>query len=321
MVQYGLTELGTLGGASSCASAINAWGVVVGKAQTTDGAWRAVMWSAGTIVDLGRLPGTTGSEACSVNDGGQVVGVSFGGVEGSYRPFLWQDGEMVDLGDLGGSASASDVNAAGQMVGGSLTGPDPSSAEHHAALWVDRGALVSLGRLPGGGESHAWGINDAGLVVGVAESAEGADRAVLWEDAEITDLGTLGGADSGASAINARGEIAGAARTRDGALHACIWAGGAIADVGTLDGSRHSRALGINDRGQVVGVAAGPWQGGERHRAFLWRDRSLLDLSALTHNASGWELRMARGLNDDGQIVGEGMVRGHERGFLLTPDT
>lgn len=319
MVRYAVTELGTLGGPASCASAINAAGVMVGKAQTRDGAWRAAMWAEGETVDLGRLPGTTGSEACGINGEGQVVGVCFGGVGGAYRPFLWQGGEMVDLGDLGGSASASHINGLGQVVGGSFTGPNGSDGEHHAALWVDNGAIADLGTLPGGQESQAWAINAAGLVVGVAQAADGTDRAVLWRDGEIRDLGTLGGADSGASAVNERGQTAGAARTRDAALHAFVWADGAMADLGTLGGSRHSRALDISDRGHVVGVAIAPSPGDRRHRAVVWRDGAIIDLNAMLGDAPEWELTTASGINDGGTIVGEGVVHGKHRAFVLTP--
>jgi probable HAF family extracellular repeat protein len=320
MLRYAVTELGTLGGPVSCARSINAAGVVVGKAQIRDGAWRAAMWAGSEVVDLGRLPGTTESEACGINAKRQVVGVCFGGVRGAYRPFLWQDGEMVDLGDLGGSASASDINGLGQVAGGSFIGPSRSTAEHHAVLWVDNGAIVDLGTLPGSRESHAWAINDAGLVAGVAQTADGTDRAVLWQEGEIRDLGTLGGADSGARAVNGCGQVVGAARTGDGALQAFLWADGTMVDLGTLDDSRHSRALGINDRSHVVGVAAGPAATRDRHRAVLWRDRAISDLNALIDDATGWQLSEARDINDRGQIVGKGALGDTELGFLLTPD-
>lgn len=321
MLRYAVTDLGTLGGPASCASAINAAGVVVGKAQTRDGAWRATVWAEGETVDLGRLPGTTESEACGINSEGQVVGMCFGGVRRAYRPFLWQDGEMVDLGDLGGSASASAINDLGQVVGGSFTGPNRSTAEHHAALWVDNGAIADLGTLPGGRESHAWGINDAGLAVGVAQTPDGTDRAVLWRDGEIIDLGALGGADSRATAVGESGMIVGTARTRDGALHAFMWLDGTMTDLGAPERARRSRACGVNASGQVVGVVTVRSSGREVHRALTWRDAALLDLNTLIDDTQDWKLTEARGINDRGQIVGKGVIGGCERGFLLTPCT
>ncbi|MFF5216835.1 hypothetical protein [Micromonospora sp. NPDC000442] len=47
-----LTDLGTLGGATSRATAVNDLGVVFGSADTAAGARRPVLWWAGHAVDL-----------------------------------------------------------------------------------------------------------------------------------------------------------------------------------------------------------------------------------------------------------------------------
>ena len=49
--------------------------------------------------DLGTLPGDVQSVAQSINNEGQVTGVSFDG-HGNPRPFLWQNGVMQDLNEL-----------------------------------------------------------------------------------------------------------------------------------------------------------------------------------------------------------------------------
>jgi hypothetical protein len=43
------------------------------------------------------------------------------------------------------------------------------------------------------------------------------------------------------------------------------------------------------------------------------------DLNALIPRSLGWELHQAVGINDAGQIVGTGVVRGRRRAFRLTP--
>jgi hypothetical protein len=43
------------------------------------------------------------------------------------------------------------------------------------------------------------------------------------------------------------------------------------------------------------------------------------DLNDLIPAGSGWELETARGINDNGWIVGEGTFNGEHRMFLLTP--
>jgi probable HAF family extracellular repeat protein len=83
---------------------------------------RAFFWSRGSeaVVDVGTLPGDLFSEALAINSRGQVVGVSFGGVNGS-RAFLWQNGAMANLNDLVDSddvlVSAQDINDAGRITG------------------------------------------------------------------------------------------------------------------------------------------------------------------------------------------------------------
>ena len=46
-----------------------------------------------------------------------------------------------------------------------------------------------------------------------------------------------------------------------------------------------------------------------------------VDLNTLIPLNSGWFLREARGINDQGMIVGNGTLNGVERGFLLAPST
>lgn len=69
-----LTDLGTLGGNNSIATAVNGAGEVVGSANTAAGDLHAFVSTAQRrMVDLGTLGGFS-SEAKAVNDDGQVVG-------------------------------------------------------------------------------------------------------------------------------------------------------------------------------------------------------------------------------------------------------
>jgi len=316
--EYTVTVLEVAAIALADALAINDAGQVVGYALEADGCRRAVLWHDGTVVDLGTLPGTTCSEAWDINGQGQVVGLCHDGGGRSYRAFVWDSGGMRRLPDLGGPASASAINAAGEIAGGSYARPASGASEHHAVLW--RGEeLLDLGTLPGGVESHAWDVNDAGLVVGVAQDAGGAHRATMWQAGAILDLGTLGGHDAGARAINAHGQIVGAARTAGGGSHAFLWHHGEITDLGTLRGAHHSRARAINDVGQIVGSATRLAAEGPQHRAVVWRDGRLEDLNDLAGADRAVVLCRANGINSRGQIVGQGVIGGREHAFLLTP--
>ena len=81
------------------------------------------------MINLGGLPGSSASEAESINDAGQVVGFSV--VDGVTYATEWSGGSVVNLGGLPGSmdSSASAINYAGKVVGvsdGSVV-PEPST--------------------------------------------------------------------------------------------------------------------------------------------------------------------------------------------------
>ena len=121
---YRLTDLGTLGGATSSAVGINAAGQVVGHAATATGAIHAFLYDGGRMKDLGTLRGGN-SYAVGINAGGQIVGCSGAGDDDCHA-FLYSGGTMKDLGTLGGRASfAQAINAAGQVVGARATPAAP----------------------------------------------------------------------------------------------------------------------------------------------------------------------------------------------------
>src|SRR5215218_4437467 len=112
-----VTRLSTLGGSSTCASAINERGQVVGSSSTSTGREHAFLWQAGRMRDLGTLPGGRISAAVALNERGQVVGWSTTR-SGARHAFLWQRGRMLDLGTLGSrNSKAADINESGWVVG------------------------------------------------------------------------------------------------------------------------------------------------------------------------------------------------------------
>ncbi len=87
-------DLGTLGGSSSRATAINEDGVAVGSSMTAGDTTRhAVLYRRGLIADLGTLGGGD-SEALGIDDCGEVVGASNG------HAFLYLHRKMIDLARL-----------------------------------------------------------------------------------------------------------------------------------------------------------------------------------------------------------------------------
>jgi probable HAF family extracellular repeat protein len=162
-----MADLGTLGGAFSEAYDINSAGQVVGRAERADGAVHAFLYDGAVMNDLGTLGGAS-SYAYGVNAFGQVVGASET-ADGSLHAFLYSGGVMIDLGTLGGAYSfASDINNLGQIVGQSST----ASGDLRAFLYGE-GTMYNIGGL--GGTSMAFGINDAGYVVGTSRLGDGGD--------------------------------------------------------------------------------------------------------------------------------------------------
>lgn len=157
----GVTELGTLGGDSSIAVAVNDRGEVAGNSQTADGTTHGFLWRDGEMTDLGTLGGEN-SQVLGMNDRGDVIGRSRD-ADGVFRGFVWRGGEMIDLtleGHLAGRAEA--INDRGQVVGESQ-GLD--GIWHY--LWED-GRAVNVGRLladEGYGSTVLADIDDRGRMV------------------------------------------------------------------------------------------------------------------------------------------------------------
>lgn len=264
-------DLGTLGGATSQAVAVNERGQVIGHSLTATGETHAFLWERGVMRDLGTLGGTW-SDARAVNDRGQVVGVS-ADAAGVSRPFLWDRGRMHQLatpGDVPGSAEL--VNSRGQ-VAGQLHGEQWS----RAFVW-DRGVATDVGQLsdvyP---QMFVTDLNDHGWAVGYGYAGPtGVESGWLWRDGTLVPLDApVPGANSYPVHVDERGRITATATTPGGQVHAATWRLGTWQDLGGIAGE--SRARAANERGTVVGTA---WAGTDMHAA-LFRDGAVTDLAAL----------------------------------------
>lgn len=91
--------------------------------------------------------------------------------------FLWKKGAFRDLGTFDGrSASASDINGAGRIVGG----VDPFESLRRGYTHKD-GVTTLLPMLPGGRTNEALAINKHGDIVGWSEGARlRVNRPTLW---------------------------------------------------------------------------------------------------------------------------------------------
>jgi probable HAF family extracellular repeat protein len=323
---YTVTDLGTLGGSESLASAINASGQITGYASTTgDAAVHAFLYSNGKMTDLGTLGGPS-SEGLGINKSGEIVGyaqlppVIVTGYHphsaSFYSAFTATNGNIAPLTNFGGNFSAAyAINDSGQVAGQAQI-----ASGAMLAFLYSNGTITNLGNLGGSETPEVSGINASGEVVGYAYLANGNFRGFIWANGTMTALGTLGGDWSQAYAINNAGQVTGIAYTSGNlAAHAFLYANGTMKDLGTL-GSTYSTGTAINTAGTIVGYAEVPSSSESVvYHAFIYTGSKMQDLNKLIPSNSGWVLSQANGINDSGQIVGYGTINSEQHGFLLTP--
>jgi probable HAF family extracellular repeat protein len=333
--QYEIVDLGTLGGNSSRANGISESGIIVGLAALPSSAQHSVIWDESGIVDMGLPPGSFGT-AVAVNDAGQVACYGEGNPQ-TYQAFFWENGIWTPTGVLPGHSEsiARDIDSAGRIVGSSFI----LGQEHRAVMW-DAGVVTDLGTL--GGSSNAYGINDAGQVVGYSlanlPDGELGLRGFLWENGEMTALEPLPGeVATEAYDVNDAGDVVGSSWWYTtqffSAKGAALWPNGSVEaiDLGFVPappGScsenpywHKSIARAINNCGQIVGEAMCIASGAPK-AAFLWQDGVIHNLEDLIPSGTGWTLKTALDINDAGQIVGYGLIAPndqHLRAFLLEP--
>jgi len=307
----GIVDLGTLGGKSSFAYDINQNGVVVGRAQTADGAWHGFVWSDGTMRDLGGVLGE--SYAYGIADDGTIVGYSheLGSPETS-RGVRWNaDGDSSELEGVPTRANHCGVaiGPTGLIAG---WGVADGGRDSMAVCW-DGNRILELP--PFGGESAAYDVNGLGEVVGYG-SVDGKRHALVWRSGAIRDkLPELPAGVSEGRGINARGHVVGFTVAEPGQSKPFLYRKGDMTRLAAPEGFPWAMARGINDSDVAVGYA---WAGsGENRneRAVMWRGDAVIDLNGLADN--GWKLTRARRINDRGQVVGTGSVAGESHAFVL----
>lgn len=299
-----------------------------------------------TLID----PGTFGGPSSGSNGGAELTpnGVLLGSADTTiphspssnpfvppdpyvFHGFAWRAGTLQDLGALPGNnnSSVNEMNANGFGVGGSETSvvdPFTGSPGIHAVIFHD-GHVQDIGALPGGTESEATVVNDAGQVAGFSVSGPpdafaqlftiglpmgSPVRAFLWQNGVMRDIGTLGGSDAAIADLNASGQIAGSSSTDStpfAPVHPFLWQNGHMRDLGTLGGTLATAAW-MNDRGEVVGVSN--LAGDNSADPFLWNGTKLIDLGGF-----GGGYGQAQWINQRGDVAGFSFTTlGNSDGFL-----
>ncbi|HEX8323191.1 MAG TPA: PEP-CTERM sorting domain-containing protein [Tepidisphaeraceae bacterium] len=352
---YSITDIGTLGGASSFGLDVNTNRQVSGNsnitaaAATAEGATgttlRAYSYTGGTLTNPGALPGSTTNRFArgyAINDGGVVVG-EFN--NDSSRAFVYNPatGSMAGLIRLAGgsdSGTAVDINNGGGIVGVSSNGTTSRATKWTLTAGTyapaDLGSIDGLTTTP----ARANAVNSNGSAAGLSRNAAGTSQATLWSGGGVINLGSLGDGTrfSSANGINDANSVVGYSYTGQtvGQLigttsttviqRAFLAQGGTNAELppvnlysptntGTTT-NYHSVANDINSAGLVVGNSQRI--SGSPAVATLWMDGVPIDLNTLIPAGSGWFLTSAEGINSAGDITGYGTIGGATHAFLLT---
>jgi probable HAF family extracellular repeat protein len=232
------------------------------------------------------------------------------------------DHQITSRGVVVGSADTADANPNPGCFNGPLGGTDCNV--NQAFLW-QKGTLTNLGALPGGHNSYAQAINERGTVVGSSETGVTDPvlgipefEAVLWNNGQITNLGTLGGNESIAGDVNGRGQIVGfssnavpdpvsmfgfATQTRP-----FVWKDGVMRDLDTL-GSTDGVAFMENKRGQIAGQYYVPGTT-TIHTLFWDEDGNAADVGSLGGTNSNCFSCGPWFINNRGQVVGNSTLAG-----------
>jgi len=194
---------------------------------------------------------------------------------------------VINLGTLGGSASNGygSVNARGWVTGDANL---PGDQNEHAFLWRN-GVMTDLGTLGGPNSSVSWPVkDDIGLIVGLAQTAT------------VDPLGEFWGAAYICTTVSCQGF--------QNLQRGFLWNDGVMTALPTLGGNNNG-ALGVNNRGQVVGLAETAIQDPNcappqvlDFEAVIWGPNKgeIRQLDPLPGDAVG----VAISINDNGQIAG-----------------
>ena len=321
---YEIEDLGTLGGPTAAAYAINNSGDVVGWSLNQNSVKWGFLLAGESRTNLSHWSNNT-AEALGVNNWLEET-CGWGLNENSdRRAVVWIFDLIADLGTFGGKESQCyDLNDSTRAVGWAQN----DSGARRAFVWFNI-QIHDLGTL-GGPEAEAHAINNVGWIAGRSDiSWAGINpphHAAAWNGLTVLDLGTLGGANSGAEGMNDLCQVAGASQTGDSDPdfdHAFLWLPApayglpvGMNDLGTLPETSQSIAWNINGSGEVVG-ASGSTDAG---LAFIWDGTNgMRNLNNHIVTDEDWVLLSARGINAGGVIVGAGLHNGVARAYRLTP--
>jgi probable HAF family extracellular repeat protein len=276
----GMSNIGGLGG-NSVAFALNNSGSAVGQSENGP-VTTATRWIAGVPSAVSGLSGPNNS-AGGINNSGQIAGW-MDAPSGGAVAYRLTGGTLENFGNLGGLVSDIDgMNSSGRFVGNSETATGGFNSFRAFVSSTSSNTLLDLGLLsPTHNSSLAFGINDAGAVIGTSNFFQASPFVFTTQG--------------------------------------FVWQNGVMREIPSPLSYEILSPSGINNSGIVVGRTS-PNAFSRADEAWLFDGVELhLLTSHLESSLTGWKITNAWEINDSGFIAAEALdPNGIVRNVLLSP--
>lgn len=311
---YTIDEVSAGAGTDSQGETVNSIGDVCGVVFDYESLAHGAFWPTRS---LGAPEETEpGSMLYGANDAGEMVGAT--GIDNTPTQIalLRRGGIETQLDGIVGAGSLGvDINEAHLIVGSTqLGGPEAR------AFILDADTLSGPSFVDppsGAGSTYGGRINTSGQIIGGWRNEE-EDRGFTFVEGTYVDLGP-----SWPMGLNDGGTISGSLfKPYPVSFVPAIRspASQAWTEIPLPEGAIGAHANSINADGVVVGTC---WTeatyDSQEQSAYRYSAGVSVDLNRLIDPNSGWHLWYASDINDSGQIVGLGTLRGRSTTFLLTP--
>lgn len=285
---------------------------------------QAYRWTeGGGLEPLPNLPGRDFSAGNGANTSGLVVGTGAQTAFGSGPlPLIWTANTVAQLPlPLGQSLGrANDINDMGVAVGSAGGG-----ISEVAVLYGETSEVIDQTGPGGVRMTTAFSINNAGRVVGPGTDPSNAARNVgmVFDSSTGTafEVGALPGANGALTFdVSEAGHVVGSSMMNQGSGRPFIWSDAdGMQEVPLPTGTSQGGARGVNSDGWVVGTASNAFA-----IPYLYDGTQTYMVADLIPAGTGWDLSTntsssALSINDDGVIVGTGVLNGEVRAYAMIP--
>ena len=300
------------------------------------------LWNNGTLTNLRNLinDNPNNFQLTAINNQGKIVG--FWGNDNTGEQAFIIDGTNITKIDrppvniCGNEISCAhlipyDINDIGQMA---LVGLRSPSLFRYGSYGLLRDIDGTFTNLFSARYVFGMALNNSGQVIGNGAGA-GVRNNFFYDNGKTTLLFPTEATQdytfyvpATVSSINDKGQVVGYGNIVDdlqnlssSPIHGLLWNNPEPnpigKDLGTLN-DKYSEASSINNLGQIVG-ASGTNRFLGLSSAVIWEQNRIYNLNNLIDRNLGWRLTSTLKINNQGQIIGTGVLNDRQRYFLLTP--